>query len=130
MEITTNNKIILRFYRTTGLMTLSATAAAYLKLPNCIQILENDDFKQIIIGSCEMGEPDSFPIVGKNYSYSNGITIRSTTLIFKIWEANGWDKDVHYLAEGVIDLAQPDIILFDLSKAEKVMRGGVENDNE
>ena len=80
MEITTSNKIILRFYRTTGLMTLSATAAAYLKLPNCIQILENGGFKQIIIGSCEMGEPDSFPIVGKNYSYSNSITIRSTTL--------------------------------------------------
>ncbi len=121
MEISANGKITLRFYRQDAQMSLSPTAAAYLKLPKCIKILEKDDFRKLIFCVCEMGEPDSFPIVGKNYSYRHGgIAIKSTTFVFKIWESNGWEKDARYIVNGIIDPDKPDIILFDLARAEKI----------
>ena len=121
MEITTNNKITIRFYRNSGTMLINPTGAAYLKLPKSIQFLERDDFTKLIIRACEMGEPDSIPIVGKNYSYSKGgIAIKSTTLIFKLWQANKWEKGAHYISSGIIDPSKQDLILFDLTKAEKI----------
>ena len=108
MEVTANSRITARFYRSGAAMIINPTGAAYLKMPKCIQFLEKDDFKQIIVRPCEMGEPDSYPILGKHYSYAKGgIAVRSTTFVFKIWGVNNWDKDSHYFVYGKIDPNQP-----------------------
>jgi hypothetical protein len=132
MEITTDSKITVRFYRNSAAMVLNPIGAAYLKLPKGIQILEHDNFKKIIIKACEIDEPEAFPIVGKNYSYSHGgIAIKSTTFVFKIWEENKWDRDIHYIVNGIVDIKQPNLILFDLTKAERAEeKQNKENKNE
>jgi hypothetical protein len=121
MEITTSNKIVMRLYRNSGTMLLNPTGVAYLKLPKFIQFLEKENFTKIIIRACDINDTDSIPIVGKNYSYSKGgLAIKSNTFIFKLWEANKWDKHTHYLVPGIIDISKTDTILFDFSKAEKI----------
>ena len=114
-----DNKIAIRLYRNRGAINVSPTASAYLKLPNCIRLLVDEGLHKMIIQKCEMGERDSFPVLGKNYTRNHrGLKLQSLTFVLQLWEANGWDKSAHYIVPGSIVSNKGDIILFDFTKAE------------
>ncbi len=117
----TLGKIAIRIYRNYGQIKISPTADAYLKRPLCIRLLADPDFHRLIVQKCEADEPGSHMLVGKPLDERpNGISIASLTLVLKLYDANNLDKDAYYMIPGSIDAEKEDMILFDISKAERI----------
>jgi len=99
-----------------GRIYISRAVFRLIGKPVSIRFLWNAAKLSLIIEPAEIENPDSFPVIGRNYAKRGSLFIGSVTLIDEIWVATKWDKALRYRM--VAKHNEPsNVAIFDLKKA-------------